>query len=131
MNSVDLCGNLVATPQMQETSTGKHFCEARIAVYRTPEITDFINLRAWEKVAERLCTAEKGDRIAVSGRLCVDEYETREHERRTRVYVNVFGVDLFRPVREANPKKEENYGIKVPTMTIDQLTPVNDEELPF
>lgn len=126
MNSVDLCGNLVATPQMQETSTGNHFCEARIAVYRTPEITDFINLRAWEKVAERLCTAEKGDRIAVSGRLCVDEYETREHERRTRVYVNVYGVDLFRPVREADPRKEGNYGRTVP----EGLTPV-DDELPF
>lgn len=126
MNSVDLCGNIVAKPQMQETSTGKHFCEARLAVYRTPEITDFINLRAWEKVAERLCTAEKGDRIAVSGRLCVDEYETAQYERRTRVYVNVFGVDLFRPVREADPRKEGNYGRTVP----EGLTPV-DDELPF
>lgn len=127
MNSVDLCGNIVAKPQMQETSTGKHFCEARLAVYRTPEITDFINLRAWEKVAERLCTAEKGDRIAVSGRLCVDEYETAQYERRTRVYVSVFGVDLFRPVREADPRKEGNYEVKA----LAGLTPVDDDELPF
>lgn len=124
MNNVNLCGNVVAKPQMQETSSGKHFCEARIAVYRTPEITDFINLRAWEKTAEMLCQAEKGDKIAVSGRLCVDEYTTQYNERRTRIYVNIGNVDFFRAVQK--PEQEKTF-----TRTIDQLVPVDSDELPF
>lgn len=123
MNSVNLCGNLVATPQMQESSTGKHFCDARIAVYRTPEITDFINIRAWEKTAEMLCQAEKGDKIAVSGRLCVDEYTTQYNERRTRIYVNIGNVDFFRTVK---PEQKKTFA-----RTIDQLVPVDSDELPF
>ena len=124
MNNVNLCGNVVAKPQMQETSGGKHFCDARIAVYRTPEITDFINLRAWEKTAEMLCQAEKGDKIAVSGRLCVDEYTTQYNERRTRIYVNIGNVDFFRAVQK--PEQEKTF-----TRTIDQLVPVDSDELPF
>ena len=86
MNCVYLSGNLVAKPETKETAHGKFFCDARIAVYRNADATDFIDLRAWEKAAERLCLAEKGERIVLSGRLCVDEYETQQNERRKRAY---------------------------------------------
>lgn len=127
MNYVELSGNLVANPQMQETSTGKFFCDARLAVWRSQDVTDFIDLRAWDKAADRLVKHEKGDKILIGGSLRVDEYETRDHEKRKRVYVNVHLVEGFLPTREADPKKERNYGVKAPA----GLTPVDDEELPF
>ena len=88
---------------------------------------DFIDLRAWDKAADRLAKHEKGDKILIAGSLRVDEYETRDHEKRKRVYVNVHLIEGFLPVREADPKKEGNYGVKVPA----GLTPINDEDLPF
>lgn len=125
MNSVDMIGNLTAKPQLKETANEKKFCDARIAVYRTKDHTDFIDIRAWEARAEQLGALDKGDKIAVHGSLYVDEYTTQSGTPAKRIYINVFGIDAFLPRREYSNAKEGNYGNTVP-----DLTPV-DDELPF
>ena len=125
MNSVDLVGNLAVKPQLKETSSEKKFCDARIAIYRTKDHSDFVDIRAWEARAEQLAALDKGDKIAVHGSIYVDEYTTKDNVPAKRVYINVFGIDAFLPRREHSNAKEGNYGDGAP-----DLTPIN-EELPF
>jgi len=92
LNRVILIGRLTRDPEMRYTPSGIASVRMSIAVQRPfanqqgERETDFIDLRAWRKLAET-CAAhlQKGRLIAVEGRLQVRSFEGQDGQRR-RVY---------------------------------------------
>ncbi len=92
LNRVILIGRLVRDPEMRYTPSGVASVRMSIAVQRPfanqqgERETDFIDLRAWRKLAET-CAAhlKKGRLVAVEGRLEVRSFDGQDGQRR-RVY---------------------------------------------
>lgn len=97
MNNVNLIGRITRDLELRQTTSGQAVCEFSLAVNRTrQEGVDFINITVWGKQAENLTKYQsKGSLIAVSGSLRVDKYETKEGEKRNRVYVLANSIEYL------------------------------------
>lgn len=88
-NKVILAGRLVADPEMRYTPGGMAVCQFRLAVDRPfsnkqgERETDFIDIIAWQKLAE-LCQTylKKGRLTLVEGRLQIRSYDDKQGIRR-------------------------------------------------
>jgi len=92
MNKVILTGNLARDPEVRYTQSGKAVATFSMAVSRTwkkaadaqaQQLTDFINIVAWEKSAE-FCSKylAKGSRILVEGRIQSRSYDAQDGTKR-------------------------------------------------
>jgi single-strand DNA-binding protein len=103
-NRVILVGNLVRDPEIRYVGSGAAVTKFTLAVNRRSkqqEETDFIDIVAWDKLAETCNTyLKKGMSVLVEGRLSIRSYETKEGEKRkaTEVVINVMQM-LDRPNR--------------------------------
>lgn len=88
LNHITLMGRLCRDPELRYTQSAKAVCSFSLAVerdYAGPDgarQTDFIRITAWEKTAEfihRYFT--KGQLVAVSGRLQIQEYTDKDGTR--------------------------------------------------
>jgi len=98
LNKVFLYGNLARDPEIRHTQSGKQVANFAIAVNNRRggnEETMFIKIEAWNKTAE-LCDRylKKGSPVLIEGRLKIDEYETREGEKRRDPVVVAFNVEF-------------------------------------
>ena len=110
MNRITLLGNLGRDPEMKVFDSGKMKTSFSIAVRRTKEITDWINIECWGKTAEIAAEyLRKGNKVGIDGSLFFDSYE-KDGKTVQRPYVNASQVHLI-------DKKAE--------------TQINDDELPF
>jgi single-strand DNA-binding protein len=88
MNQMTVCGN-ASEPQLKYTTTG--MAVATFAVFTKRKVKDeqvstAHNIKAWGDLAENLCnTIAKGDRVLVTGRLEVEEYNDKEGNSRKNV----------------------------------------------
>lgn len=97
MNSINITGNLTATPELKTTVSGKSFVSFTLAVKRpfSKDTTDFIPIVAWEKTAEAVASySQKGDKLGVSGKLTTRNYEDKHGNKRTAFEVLADSVDL-------------------------------------
>ena len=82
LNTIQLSGRLARDAEMKYTSTGKALLKNAIAVdqgFGDKKTTEFYNIKAWEKVAERIEPfARKGAPVIISGRLTMERWENRE-----------------------------------------------------
>lgn len=86
LNHIVLMGRLTRDPKLQYTESNIPVASARIAVERDydRETADFIDITAWRQKGEFLAKYfEKGQMIAVSGRLQMREWTDRDGNRRT------------------------------------------------
>ncbi len=85
-NRVILVGNLVRDPEIRYVGSGAAVTKFTLAVNRRSkqaEETDFIDIVAWDKLAETCNTyLKKGSSCLVEGRLSIRSYETKEGEKR-------------------------------------------------
>lgn len=135
MNSINITGNLTATPELKATASGKSVVSFTLAVKRpyTKDTTDFIPVVAWEKTAEAVASyAHKGDKLGVSGKLTTRSYEDKHGNKRTAYEVLADNVDL--PSRKERSEvsihdiePEINPNIEEPKF--EALAP--DDDLPF
>lgn len=110
MNRITLLGNLGRDPEMKVFDSGKMKTSFSIAVRRTKEITDWINIECWGKTAEIAAEyLRKGNKVGIDGSLYFDTYE-KDGKQVQRAFVNASQVHLI-------DKKNE--------------TQINDDELPF
>lgn len=110
MNRITLIGNLGRDPEMRYFDSGKMKTSFSIAVKRTKEITDWINIECWGKTAEIAAEyLRKGNKVGIDGSLFFDSYE-KDGKPVQRPYVNASQVHLIE-------KKADNQ--------------INDDELPF
>ena len=93
-NRVILVGNLVRDPEIRYVGSGAAVTKFTLAVNRRSkqqEETDFIDIVAWEKLAETCNTyLKKGMSCLVEGRLSIRSYEDKEGQKRkaTEVVIN-------------------------------------------
>ena len=92
MNKVILTGNLARDPEIRYTQSGKAVATFSLAVNRgwkrpndsqQQQITDFINIVAWDKSAE-FCSKylAKGRKVLVEGRIQSRSYEAQDGSKR-------------------------------------------------
>lgn len=97
MNQVEILGNLTRDPIIRATSTGKTMARFSVAVNRTYRTTageektlvDFINIVAWERMAESVGNyLKKGSRVFVMGRYTTRSYEGQDGQKKYFTEVN-------------------------------------------
>lgn len=88
MNTVNLMGNIGKDIELKTTPSGKSVCSFSLAVRRTKDVTDWINVVAWEKTAEMIANNfSKGSKIAITGSIQTRNYEDKQGNKRTAVDV--------------------------------------------
>lgn len=137
MNKVILTGRLTRDPELRYTANNKAVCDFTIATNRPvvrdgEKVADFINCRVWNKTAENLTKYQnKGNLIAVIGRMQVDRYEDKEGNTRYSNYVLVEDLEYLERKKENNQeevKEIENFST---TTEVQQQFDYTEEELPF
>ena len=137
MNKCFITGRIANNLELRSTSTGKSICEFRLATNRPvvrdgERVADFINCRVWNKTAENLTKYQnKGNLIAVIGRMQVDRYEDKGGNTRYSNYVLVEDLEYLERKKENNQeevKEIENFST---TTEVQQQFDYTEEELPF
>lgn len=128
MNSVNIAGNLTRDLELKTTTTGRSVLNTNVAVRRTDDHTDYIDVEIWGKTAEvvnKYC--RKGDFVAIKGTLKVDSYTDNEGRNRKKFVVVADTCDFVTRNKVATPSEEPSGIVE------DELSDIfaTDDELPF
>ena len=103
LNKVFLVGRLTRDPELRYTPSGKAVCDFTIAINKIYEKdkkqvkeTVFVDVTVWNKSAE--ATAEymkKGKTILIEGELRMDEWKSKEGEKRSKMRVTAKTVQFL------------------------------------
>lgn len=129
MNTITLIGRLTKTPDFKLTQNSQ-FVNFTLAVDRRfdKEKTDFFNCKCWGKQADVINQyVYKGDRLAVSGRLEIVEFDGKDGQKVRYPEIIVENFDLLEKKKESfkQSKPENVYKDEVG----DDL--INNDDLPF
>ena len=104
MNRVFLLGNLTRDPDLRQTTSGMSVSDLGVAVnekYRNKagedvETTCFVDVVAWGRQAET-CSQYlvKGAPVIVEGRLQLDQWQTEEGQKRSRLRIRADRVQFL------------------------------------
>ena len=113
MNKVLLVGRLTAKPELRYTNGNTAFIRFTVAVNRNftnsegKREADFINVVAWRKQAETIAKFfDKGNLIAVEGRLQTGSYDDRDGNKR---YTTDVALDNFEFVEGKNSRSQGDH----------------------
>lgn len=133
MNNVVLIGRITKDPDIRYSNSGVTFGSYTLAVDRPVKsdydsVTDFIYCKVVGKTAdfaEKYLT--KGVKIAVTGRLQVDNYTDKDGNKRSQTYIQVqsheFCEKKYAPEPAPTPKTDSDGFMHIP----DGI----DDDLPF
>lgn len=118
LNVAVIMGRLVAAPELRTTPSGISVCSFRVAVDRSyssrdggERQTDFIDVVAWRNTAEFVCKYfQKGQMIAVNGRIQTRNYEDKQGNKRTAVEIVADNVNFCGSKRESGGGDGDSYG---------------------
>ena len=117
-------GNLSRDPEVKMTSNGR--CMARFTIAAneiiydqnggSKQITNWVPITAWGRVAEEAANFHKGDMVSAWGKFASSSYQNQTGEKRTFYTITADGVHLIFKKREDNaPKGDFNqFGNEVP-----------------
>lgn len=138
LNKVMLIGRLTRDPELRYTQGGAAVCDLRIASSRSYTLQDgtkkeeslFIDVTVWKKQAE-FCAEflKKGRQVFVEGRLKLDEWESTEGQKRSKISVVAQSVQFLDSRRDA--ESGGGGGMAQDERPPDQEPPPSDEETPF
>lgn len=98
-NKVILVGHLTRDPQLSYTPNQVAVCQFGIAVNRKRKETNevmFIDCQAWQQAAETIQKyVKKGDPLLIEGRIALDQWETKDGQKRSRHKVVVEGFQFL------------------------------------
>lgn len=137
MNRVILLGRITAKPEIRYTGSNVPYVRFTVAVNRQfsnqdgTRDADFINVIAWRKQAEVICNYfDKGNQIAVEGRLQTGSYDGQDGTKR---YTTDVVLDQFHFVESKAARANSSAPVESP-YDYQEAAPVNDvsvEEDPF
>ncbi len=134
MNKVVLVGRLTAKPELRYTNSNTAFLRFTIAVNRNftgadgKREADFINVVAWRKQAETISKYfDKGNLIAIEGRLQTGSYDDRDGNKR---YTMDVALDNFEFVEGRNKSQSDGGSFNEPS-PYDYQDSVSVENDPF
>lgn len=131
-NKVILIGRLTRDPELRYTPNGNPVVNFTLAVNRrrsssgSDKETDFIDIVAWQKLAE-VCAnyLNKGKLVVVEGRLQIRSYETNEGQRRRVAEVVASDMRML----DRRPREEE--GIERESFEEQKEEDISMDEIPF
>ena len=133
MNVVMLIGRLTKDIEVKSTPSGKAVTSFTLAVDRRnrQDGADFVNCVAWGNTAEAMGRyLSKGRKVALTGRISVRSYETRDKKRQYVTEVVADQVE-FLDRAEERPKPVET--VPVEPVEHEEFVDIDGdgEELPF
>ena len=144
LNCVAIMGRLAFDPQMRQTTTGKSVAVFRIACDRGRKdargqtLTDWLDVVAWDRLGEFVCQYfEKGQMIAVTGRLQSRSYQDKNGNNRTAVEIvasslNFVGSKTSTSASYAAQRPAESHEPRLTGQGDDDFTLIEDDgDLPF
>ncbi|WP_103108515.1 single-stranded DNA-binding protein [Brevibacillus reuszeri] len=148
MNKVILIGNLTKDPDLRYTPNGVAVCTFTVAVNRPrrnqqgEQETDFINIVAWQKLADNCASyLRKGRQAAIEGRMQTRSYDNKEGKRVYVTEVVAENVEFLRGPQKRDDKsgydqdqqQHSSQGSNPFDPFGDQGKPINisDDDLPF
>lgn len=105
INTVALSGNLTRDPELRETPSGKKVVSFRLGAKGWGEKSIFVDITAWDKLAELIATLAKGAALTVAGRL---EYEEWEKDGQKRNALKIVAMDVQLPPRVATADADDD-----------------------
>lgn len=126
MNRITLTGRLTSDLKLKRATNSKNYTCGTIAVYRetNPQLTDFINFKAWEATAAAMVKwLAKGRKILIEGELQINHYENvgaKNISTEVRV-LNWEFMDNKKPAEKETPPVDE----------ADDSDDISDSEIPF
>lgn len=140
MNNFCITGRLTADPVLRMTQAGKAVTSYRVAVNRSysregDPTADFFQVTAFGKAAEFVKRYfSKGQMIAVSGELRLDEYTTQSGEKRMQPTIYANTQDFCGDGK--NKQAGTQQASKPTSVPADDFMPVDapaggDDDLPF
>lgn len=67
-SNFSLVGNITRDPEIRLTTKQTKYCFVTVAINKNKDVTDFVSVLVWDKLAENLQKyCKKGDCIAISG----------------------------------------------------------------
>lgn len=113
MNSVNLIGRLSNSPKIRHTTNNQVVCRFTLAVtrrFKNPAgdyEADFINCVAFGKTAELIGNyVEKGQQLAVEGRIQTGSYTAQDGSKRYTFDVVVENITFINSRKSASEQKE-------------------------
>ena len=113
MNSVNLIGRLSNSPEIRHTTNNQVVCRFTLAVtrrFKNPAgdyEADFINCVAFGKTAELIGNyVEKGQQLAVDGRIQTGSYTAQDGSKRYTTDVVVENITFINSKKSASERKE-------------------------
>jgi single-strand DNA-binding protein len=152
LNRVFLVGNLTRDPEVRYTPTGTAVSDLGLAVNdtfktktgETKETTTFVDIVVWGRQAETCGEyLSKGSPVLIEGRLQLEQWQTENGEKRSRLRVHADRVQfLGRPkksgeVGDAPPPEKKSVKETSPVSTMGESAPppvtegADSEDLPF
>lgn len=108
MNNVNLVGRFTRDLSLSYSKEGKAMLKSSVAVSRTKDVTDFINIVAFGKTAELIAEYhKKGDLIALNGSIWTGSYE-KEGQKVYTFEVCVNQITFVKPAKTAEKTEEDN-----------------------
>jgi len=104
LNKVMLIGRLTRDPETRYTSGGTAVCEIGLAVNESwtdkqgnrQENTAYVDITLWGRQAEIADEyLNKGSQVFIEGKLKLDQWETREGEKRSKLKVTATGMQFI------------------------------------
>ncbi|MCM3141700.1 single-stranded DNA-binding protein [Brevibacillus sp. MER 51] len=141
MNKVILIGNLTKDPELRYTPNGVAVATFTVAVNR-PRVnqqgekeTDFINIVAWQKLAD-LCASylRKGRQAAIEGRMQTRSYDNKEGKKVYVTEVVAENVQFLGGGQQTDGQKPANNDFDPfgdPFANAGKPINISDDDLPF
>ena len=150
LNKVLLIGNLTRDPDVRMMTNGRPVCNFGLALNRSykdaegnrKDETTFVDVECFGPRAEAVGRFfSKGRAIFVEGRLKLDQWETKEGEKRSAIRVVLDNFEFVDSRQEATGTNASSTGDKIPSQKSPQKEnqvadfkdsdPELDEDVPF
>lgn len=133
VNQVVLAGNLTRDPELKKLAGGGAVSHLGLAVNEAytgkdgerKEKTCFVEVDTWDKQAENCSTfLHKGSSVLVQGKLELDQWETPNGEKRSRLKVRAHRVEFLDRAPQGQSSPSGPRGVARPVVAA-------SEEMPF
>lgn len=145
MNKVFLIGNLTRDPELSQLPSGVSVCKFGLAVNRNftnangERDVDFFNITAWRGLGENCAKyLSKGRKVSVMGNIQMRNYEDKDGNKRTAVDIVAEDIEFLSRNDDSDPSRGANSGSSSgggqqhrAKKQVSELTPVDNEDLPF
>ncbi|MFC1497232.1 single-stranded DNA-binding protein [Verrucomicrobiota bacterium] len=123
LNRVVLMGNLTRDPQIRQIPSGTSVADLGLAASeayknrdgKNVETTCFVDIVTWGRQAETCAEyLSKGSRVLIEGRLQLDQWESQNGEKRSKMRVRASRVQFLGSPKGSSSAKKDSVQVGIP-----------------